>query len=83
MQVQRHAFALATAEVAAADALVRRVAASVTPDELEAAASLPVANRAAWLAVETALQVHGGYGYTDDYPVSAIWRAVVALRARV
>jgi acyl-CoA dehydrogenase len=82
MQVQRQAFALATAEVAAADALVRRVAAREPADEIEAAACLPVAERAAWLAVETALQVHGGYGYTDDYPVSAIWRAVVALRAR-
>jgi alkylation response protein AidB-like acyl-CoA dehydrogenase len=83
MQVQRHAFALAVAEVTAADALLRRVAQSAVPDELEAEACLPVAKRAAWLAVETALQVHGGYGYTDDYPVSAIWRAVVSLRARV
>jgi alkylation response protein AidB-like acyl-CoA dehydrogenase len=85
-QVQRHAFAAATAEVAAAVALVRRVARAQAAGEasaLDVAAVVPMAANAAWHAAETSLQVHGGYGYSDDYPVSRMWREVVALRARL
>ena len=77
--VQRNLFARATAEVEAAWALVRRAVASGDPLELSA---LPaVAAEAAWLAADTALQVHGGYGYTDEYPISRMWTEVVAARA--
>lgn len=85
-QVQRHAFAAATAEAGAAAALVRRVALAADagqPSALDAAAVVPMSANAAWRAAETALQVHGGYGYCDDYPVSRMWREVVALRARL
>ena len=78
--VQRSLFAAAAARSAAAIALCRRAASGADP--LDVAAALPVASDAAWVAAETALQVHGGYGYTDDYPVSRMWREVLAVRAR-
>lgn len=80
MAVQRYAFASVTAGLEAALALVRRVA-SGAGSALDAAAVLPAALDAAWAAAEAALQVHGGYGYTDDYPVSRMWREVAAARA--
>ncbi len=79
MPVQRNLFARATAAVDAATALCRRAAA--VGDPLDVASALPVAADAAWLAAETALQVHGGNGYSDEYPVSRMWREVVAVRA--
>jgi len=84
MPVQRYAFASVAASVEAAAALARRVAASLDAgrdDSLESAAVLPVALDAAWAAVEAALQVHGGYGYSDEYPISRMWREVAAARA--
>jgi alkylation response protein AidB-like acyl-CoA dehydrogenase len=84
MPVQRYAFATVAARVEAAVALVRRVAAARdagTPHAGDEAAVLPYALDAAWAAAEAALQVHGGNGYTDDYPVSRMWREVVAARA--
>lgn len=82
MAVQRYAFASVAAGLEAALALVRRVASSGTGGSaVDAAAVLPAALDAAWAAVEAALQVHGGYGYTDDYPVSRMWREVAAARA--
>ena len=82
--LQRWFFAGAAGRLAAAEALVRRVAEAAdagTPDATDAAAALPAASAAAWEAAETALQVHGGYGYTDEYPVSRMWREVAAARA--
>ena len=80
MPVQRAAFASAVAGLEAALALVRRVAAGAG-SELDRAVVLRVALDAAWAAAEAALQVHGGYGYTDDYPISAMWREIAAARA--
>lgn len=80
MPVQRYAFASVAAQVEAAVALVRRLAAGAG-SALDADAVLPVALDAAWAAAEAALQVHGGYGYSDEYPVSRMWREVVAARA--
>jgi alkylation response protein AidB-like acyl-CoA dehydrogenase len=82
-QVQRHAFALVSAKVEAATALVRRVAAAEKPDALDTASVLPVASDAAWASAEQALQIHGGNGYSDEYPVSRMWREVVAVRRTV
>jgi hypothetical protein len=79
MPVQRNLFARAAAAVDAATALCRRAAA--VGDPLDVAAALSVAADAAWLAAETALQVHGGNGYSDEYPVSRMWREVAAVRA--
>ena len=80
MPVQRYAFASVAASVEAAVALVRRVASSAGT-ALDAESALPCALDAAWAAAEAALQVHGGYGYSDEYPVSRMWQEVVAARA--
>lgn len=80
MPVQRYAFASVAATVEAAVALVRRVASGAGTD-LDAESVLPYALDAAWAAAEAALQVHGGYGYSDEYPVSVMWTEVVAARA--
>jgi hypothetical protein len=84
MAVQRHAFASVAASVEASAALVRRVALlrdAGQPSEHDEASVLPVALDAAWAAAEAALQVHGGYGYSDEYPVSRMWREIAAARA--
>lgn len=80
MAVQRMAFASVASGLEAAVALVRRVA-SGAGSALDSAAVLPYALDAAWAAAEAALQVHGGYGYTDEYPVSRMWREIAAARA--
>ena len=80
MPVQRYAFASVAGAVEAAVALVRRVA-SGAGTVLDADAVLPYALDAAWAAAEAALQVHGGYGYTDEYPVSVMWTEIAAARA--
>jgi alkylation response protein AidB-like acyl-CoA dehydrogenase len=84
MPVQRYAFASVAASLEAAVALVRRVAAAWDAGRtcaLDEAAVVPYALDAAWAAAEAALQVHGGYGYTDEYPVSRMWREIAAARA--
>jgi alkylation response protein AidB-like acyl-CoA dehydrogenase len=84
MPVQRYAFASVAAGVEASVALVRRVAVGLDAGAaaaLDEASVLPYALDAAWAAAEAALQVHGGYGYTDDYPVSGMWREIAAARA--
>ncbi|HVF21218.1 MAG TPA: acyl-CoA dehydrogenase family protein [Mycobacteriales bacterium] len=81
MPVQRSLFAAAAADIDAAIALCRRAA--VLGDPLDVASALPCAADAAWRAAETALQVHGGYGYTDEYPVSRMWREVAAARTAI
>lgn len=80
-QVQRHAFALASARLAASRALTWRAAQYAEPLDLATAA--PVAADAAWLAAETALQVHGGNGYSDEYEVSRRWTQVARARASI
>lgn len=78
--VQRQAFAGVATAVAAAFALTRRAAAA-WGTAAERAACVPVAADAAWGAAEAALQVHGGNGYSTDYPVAAVWSQVAAVRA--
>ncbi len=77
--VQRYAFATAAAWTEAALARARRAAAGGAP--MDVAAAVPAAADAAWRAVETALQVHGGYGYTDEFPISRMWHEVATVRA--
>ncbi len=84
MPVQRLAFATVAAGVEASVALTRRVAAARDAGGaalLDETAVLPYALDAVWAAAEAALQVHGGYGYSDEYPVSRMWREVAAARA--
>ena len=42
----------------------------------EAAMAKLVASEAAERVCSDAIQVHGGYGYLEDYPVARIWRDV-------
>jgi len=46
------------------------------PDAQQAAIAKMFVNEMAIRVANEALQVHGGYGFTDDYPVSRIYRAV-------
>lgn len=78
-QVQRHAFARAAARLMAAGALVRRAAES--RHDLDCATALPAACQACWEAVETALQVHGGYGYCEEFAISRLWLDAARTRA--
>lgn len=78
-QVQRHAFAGAQIDVDAALALARRTV--VVADPLDGATVARVAVDAAWAAVDLALQIHGGYGYSEEFPISALWRELARLRA--
>ena len=49
--------------------------------ELGAQLSLVLALKAAARATDEALQIHGGYGYTRDFPVERYWRDARALGA--
>ena len=88
-QVQRHAFARAAARLMAAGALVRRAAvrraaerrAGESRHELDCATALPAACQACWEAVDTALQVHGGYGFCDEFAISRLWLDAARTRA--
>jgi alkylation response protein AidB-like acyl-CoA dehydrogenase len=46
------------------------------PDPHEAAIAKMFVNEMAIRVANEALQVHGGYGFTDDYPISRIYRGV-------
>jgi alkylation response protein AidB-like acyl-CoA dehydrogenase len=46
------------------------------PDPHEVAIAKIFVNEMAIRVANEALQVHGGYGFTDDYPISRIYRAV-------
>ncbi|MEO8279672.1 MAG: acyl-CoA dehydrogenase family protein [Ideonella sp.] len=46
------------------------------PDPHEAAIAKMFVNEMAIRVASEALQVHGGYGFTDDYPISRIYRGV-------
>jgi len=46
------------------------------PDANQAAIAKMFVNEMGIRVASEALQVHGGYGFTDDYPVSRIYRAV-------
>ena len=46
------------------------------PDPYEAAIAKMFVNEMAIRVASEALQVHGGYGFTDDYPISRIYRGV-------
>ena len=47
----------------------------------EAAMALCAANRAALLTTDHAVQIHGGYGYTADFPVERLYRDARACAA--
>ncbi|PKN53842.1 MAG: acyl-CoA dehydrogenase, partial [Deltaproteobacteria bacterium HGW-Deltaproteobacteria-14] len=71
-------------EVDAARLVVHDAAGALaaTPERGEqAAGALLLAVTAAARAADEALQIHGGYGYTRDFPVERLWRDARALSA--
>lgn len=81
---QAVAFAIADARVGleAASLLVRRASVALDAgDPNEASVARRFAARAASSATSSALQLHGGYGYTKEYPVERQLRAVRMLAA--
>lgn len=66
---------LADAEMAmsAAEAMVHRAA--LSPSVSACAAARAMACRSALLACDHAIQIHGGYGYTREYPVERHYRS--------
>jgi alkylation response protein AidB-like acyl-CoA dehydrogenase len=65
-------------DIEAGRALLYRAAMSANPfpDPHEAAIAKMFVNEMAIRVSSEALQVHGGYGFTDDYPISRIYRGV-------
>ena len=80
--VQRQIFADVATALAAALALVRRARAPHGKAS-EATACVPAAADAAWAAAEAALQVHGGYGYSDEYEVSGRWQELLEVTTSI
>jgi len=76
-QAIRHKLANMATEVDASRLLIMRAA--VTKDRgenstLESAMAKVYASEVAVRTAEEAIQIHGGYGYTKDYPVERAWR---------
>jgi len=65
-------------DIEAGRALLYQAALSADPfpDPHQAAVAKMYNNEMAIRVSSEALQVHGGYGFTDDYPISRIYRAV-------
>lgn len=53
-------------------AIARHVKGELSPEE--AAASKYWHTEMAWLACDAALQLHGGSGYMNEYPIARVWR---------
>ena len=65
-------------DIEAGRALLYQAALSANPfpDPQQAAIAKIFVNEMAIRVTSEALQVHGGYGFTDDYPISRIYRGV-------
>jgi alkylation response protein AidB-like acyl-CoA dehydrogenase len=65
-------------DIEAGRALLYQAARSANPfpDPHQAAVAKMFVNEMAIRVTNEALQVHGGYGFTDDYPISRIYRGV-------
>ena len=65
-------------DIEAGRALLYQAALSANPfpDPHQAAIAKMFVNEMAIRVSSEALQVHGGYGFTDDYPISRIYRGV-------
>jgi acyl-CoA dehydrogenase len=76
-QANRFALAELTTEVSAARAYVDRCIEALGEDDLTDAEAAGVK---AWTTdlqfevLDRCLQLHGGYGYMDEYPISRLWR---------
>ena len=58
---------------------VRLAGAGGTPPPLETALAKTAANLAAKLVCDEAMQLHGGYGYSQEYPVERAYRDIRGL----
>lgn len=76
-QAIRHKLANMATEVEAARLLIMKAAVKKDRGEnstLESAMAKVYASEVAVKTAEEAIQIHGGYGYTKDYPVERAWR---------
>jgi len=76
-QVNRHALAQMTAELRAARAYLDRCIEEEVESRLdptEAAGLKAWTTELQWRVVDRCLQLHGGYGYMDEYEISKQWR---------
>jgi alkylation response protein AidB-like acyl-CoA dehydrogenase len=76
-QVSRHALASLEAEMMAGQTWLDRcieLESSHTLDHVEAAALKAWTTELQWRVVDRCLQLHGGYGYMDEYEISRHWR---------
>lgn len=76
-QANRHALAQLGAELSAARVYVDHCIMGVVEGTLtadEAAAAKLVTTELQWRIVDLCLQMHGGYGYMDEYLISRLWR---------
>jgi acyl-CoA dehydrogenase len=76
-QVNRHALAQMTTELRAAQTYVDRciqAECTHTLDHAEAAGLKAWTTEMQWRIVDRCLQLHGGYGYMDEYMISRQWR---------
>jgi alkylation response protein AidB-like acyl-CoA dehydrogenase len=82
-QVLRHYLAEMSTEVEAARALLYNTAAHYDKGEVlvkEISMAKLLASKAYYEVADRALQIHGGYGYMDEYPISREWRDARLMR---
>jgi alkylation response protein AidB-like acyl-CoA dehydrogenase len=76
-QVNRHAIADMTVKVDVMQVYVDRCVEAVNAAELtaqEAAGAKMWATETQWEIIDRCLQLHGGYGYINEYEIARIWR---------
>jgi alkylation response protein AidB-like acyl-CoA dehydrogenase len=76
-QVNRHAIADMTVKVDVMQVYIDRCIEAVNAGELtaqEAAGAKMWATETQWEIIDRCLQLHGGYGYINEYEIARIWR---------
>jgi alkylation response protein AidB-like acyl-CoA dehydrogenase len=76
-QVNRHALAQMFTEMDVMQAYVDKSITAVNTGELtadEAAGAKWWATETQWRIVDRCLQLHGGYGYVNEYEIARLWR---------
>lgn len=82
-QVIRHYLAEMQTEVEAARALLYNTAAQYNEGEVlvkEISMTKLLASKVYYEVADKSLQIHGGYGYMDEYPISREWRDARLMR---
>ncbi len=76
-QVNRHALADMTVKLDVMQVYIDRCIEAVNADELtaeEAAGAKMWATETQWEIIDRCLQLHGGYGYINEYEIARLWR---------